>query len=125
MRIYDVLLGNDTVGSAEIREVDLYCRVQCICKLPSSQIYRILMVGTTGELLLGVCVPNGDEWILERKIPAKKLPGEELQFYIIGSGDENAIAGKLGREEVKLNISALRNMRYSALRGHRGIIKIS
>ena len=125
MRIYDVLLGNKTVGSAEIREVGLYCRVQCICKLPSSQIYRILMVGTTGELLLGVCVPNGDEWILERKIPAKNLPGEELRFYIIGAGDENAIVGKLKREEVKLNISALRNMRYSALRGHRGIIKIS
>ena len=79
---HEVLLGNRAVGKVRILHQGLYYHLTCHCQIPSDQIYLLYAVSNSTRENLGVLVPEGDGFLLDKKIPAKRLGGETLRFEV-------------------------------------------
>ena len=72
---YEVYLGNDPAGKVQIQKQGLYYRIICRCIVPKDMVYRLYAVSNQERKNLGVVIPEGDGYILERRIPVKQLSG--------------------------------------------------
>lgn len=84
---YAVMYRDEQVGKLQMQRQGLYCRMQCRCQLPGDDIYRLKMLHGEGSTHIGVLVPEGDGFLLDKKIPAKRIPSGELSFVVRGSRD--------------------------------------
>ena len=82
---YAVMYRNEQVGKLQMQRQGLYCRMQCRCQLPGDDIYRLKMVQGKDSTHIGVLVPEGDGFLLDKRIPAKRIPAGELHFVVRGS----------------------------------------
>ncbi len=78
--MYDVLYNNIPIGYAKAEKVGLYYNFLCKCKFPNNEIYRIKVSDGAKERMLGVCVPEGNYFVLKTRIPVKELQSEVLCF---------------------------------------------
>ena len=82
---YAVMYRNEQVGKLQIQKQGLYCRLQCRCQLPEDDIYRLRMLAGEDSTHIGVLVPEGDGFVLDKNIPAKRIPSGQLRFAVHGS----------------------------------------
>ena len=83
---YEVYFGREAAGKVQLLQQGLYYRVICRCIVPGNQVYRLIaLVGDKRESI-GVMVPEGDGFILDKKIPAKRLEGGRLRFLASSGG---------------------------------------
>ena len=82
---YAVMYRNEQAGKLQIQRQGLYCRLQCRCQLPGDDIYRLRMLAEEDSTHIGVLVPEGDGFVLDKKIPAKRIPSGQLRFAVHGS----------------------------------------
>ena len=82
---YAVIYRGEQVGKLQMQKQGLYCRLQCRCQLPGDDIYRLKMLTGEDSTHIGVLVPEGDGFLLDKKIPAKRIPSGELSFVVRGS----------------------------------------
>ncbi len=80
--IYDVYLGQDRVGSAQVERQGLYLRFRCRCAL-SSDVSRIQVSCGGRTESLGVLLPMGGAFGLDTRLPAKRLGEGEPEFRVI------------------------------------------
>ena len=83
---YEVYLENHIAGKVQLTKQGLYYRVLCHCSLPQNVVYRLY--GICGEMQenIGVLMPDGDGFLLDRKIPAKRLTG--CTKFLLSDGSE-------------------------------------
>lgn len=79
---YAVYMGNERVGSAAVTREGLYYRISCRCRLSGTVPCRIAVTGEK-EVDMGLCVPQGDEFGIEKRIPIKKIGEGELRFQVL------------------------------------------
>ena len=107
---YQVYDENVVVGKVQIIRQGLYYQIICRCS-PGDDMVRRLYADQDGTREnLGVLVPEGDGFLLDRKIPVKKLSGERVRFVLSTAGTKRA--GKLVPvcpEEPFLYIDRLKN----------------
>ena len=84
---YAVMYRGEQVGKLQMQKQGLYCRMQCRCQLPGDDIYRLKMLQGKESIHIGVLVPEGDGFLLDKRIPAKRIPAGELHFVVQGSGE--------------------------------------
>ena len=112
----DVTWNGKTVGTVECVREGLYCRILCQCSLPGQEIRRLY----AGNEKIGVLVPRNGQWVLETRIPTKRirkgstftLDEPEENFYPIRPGEEFAHLdklrkGNLGFVEGRMGIAVL------------------
>lgn len=119
---YKVYLRDQDVGKVQIIQQGLYFRVVCRCLLPDSQIYRLYAVSGEKQDSLGVVIPEGDGWILDKKIPAKRLNKCVDRFVL--STDRNIVCGQFAAicpEEPFLYIDRLKNLFLESENGKLGV----
>lgn len=102
----DVTFNGKTVGTVECIREGLYCRILCRCTLPGQEIRRLY----AGNEKIGVLMPQNGQWILETRIPAKRIkegsaftldePGET--FYPIRPGEEFVHLDKLRKGKLDI-----------------------
>ena len=63
-------------GNATIERQGLYTKISCSCRSPE----RILLKWSGGKRDLGVCVPMGEGYGIQTRIPTKHLGFEDLHF---------------------------------------------
>ena len=80
---YEIRRGNDVVGSATVEKQGLYYRFCCRCKISGEGIRRIVV--SCGKIRedLGICVPMGNEFGLDRKVPCKRLGTGIPEFQLL------------------------------------------
>ena len=79
---YEVYLGNAAVGKVQVLHQGLYLRIVCRCAIGSDQVYRLFAeVGDRRESI-GVVVPEGDGFCLDKKIPAKRFGADTPRFFL-------------------------------------------
>ena len=83
VREYHVYLANESVGDVQITEEGLYCSIQCCCKLQEKTIHRLILSSENYKEDLGILVPEGENFILKKKLPRKRLANEKLQFSVL------------------------------------------
>ena len=79
---YAVFLGQESVGEITIERQGLYYCFQCRCRLHSAVMCRV-MVSCGGHYEnLGVLSPDGDVFLLSKKLPVKQFPAGNPEFWI-------------------------------------------
>ena len=119
---YEVYLGNHAAGKVQILRQGLYCRVICRCRIDSDQVYRLYAVSEDSRENLGVVVPEGDGFLLDRKIPVKRLGNGKLRFVL--SCGVGGLPGKfvpISPEEPFFYIDRLKTAFLQSERGKVGI----
>lgn len=81
--MYRILCEDVAVGTVETNREGLYYQFACRCIPPDKQVYRICVSDGIIQQNLGICVPVGEHFVLNTRIPAKLLQGEDLTFYLI------------------------------------------
>ena len=82
MEHYDVMLGGGVVGDVGVAREGLYLRFSCKCKLPDSQIYRLTVRCDGKQTDLGICVPEGEWFALDRRVQSKHIGVGKLSFCV-------------------------------------------
>lgn len=80
---YDILLGQDPVGKAEVCIEGLYYRFRCRCELSGQVMYRLVVLCGGKQENLGVLIPVGDSFGLETKLAVKRLGKGKLEFRLL------------------------------------------
>lgn len=80
---YDILLGQDPVGKAEVCVEGLYYRFRCQCELSGQVMYRLVVLCGGKQENLGVLIPVGDSFGLETKLAVKRLGKGKLEFRLL------------------------------------------
>ena len=87
---YEVSFGNVPVGKVQVLREGLYYRFICRCRLTGEVVCRLAV--RCGDKLekLGVLVPSGDSFGLDKKIPVKRLGEGKMEFYL-GPNHDNVM----------------------------------
>lgn len=78
---FDVFLAERAVGQVTVEPQGLYLRFRCRCSLPRDVIYRLKVRCGGKTENLGVCVPMGDAFGVDVRVPAKHFAHGEPEFY--------------------------------------------
>lgn len=79
---YDIFLGGEKIGKAEVRQRGLYYQFRCWCDLTGHVICRIkVRCGAVVENL-GVPIPSGDAFCLIKRLPVSRFPEAKPHFFL-------------------------------------------
>lgn len=81
--IYDIHIGNDVIGQVKVSREGLYYRFHAVCQLKSGSIFQL--EGQWGEKTcrIGILIPEGNQFCLNTKIPAKQFPTSKPIFCAV------------------------------------------
>lgn len=79
---YDITYEGVPVGSAQMKRQGLYYSFSCRCRLPDAGLYRVHVIAGDRREDLGICVPMGDSFGMDKMIPAKYLGVEAVAFEL-------------------------------------------
>ena len=79
---WNVYYEDRLAGSCELVRQGLYYKILCRCDRVTDGICRLTLRCGDSAVDLGVLVPVGDGYGLERWVPVKHLPEGELRFCI-------------------------------------------
>ncbi len=72
---YEILMGNESVGEAEVTHRGLYLQISCRCHLSGEVLCKVMVTCGETRKNLGTLVPEGGGFCLSTKIPAKYFSG--------------------------------------------------
>jgi len=81
--MYDVFLGSQAVGTAQVRKEGLYYKISCRCSLSGETVCKIIVTCNDLKADLGVCVPTDGCFGLDTKLPVKQLGEGSFSFSIV------------------------------------------
>ena len=79
---YPVTFKNREVGIAVVEKEGLYNHIRIDCKLPSGSVERAFAYAGENKIPLGICMPRGDRFCVDKRIATSKFPAGDLQFII-------------------------------------------
>lgn len=79
---YCVYAGKQAVGKVQVLRQGLYYRIICRCNITGSAVNRLWVSCGGKQENLGVLVPVGDGFGLDRKFPVKRLGEGEMTFSL-------------------------------------------
>ena len=80
---YEVCLGKEPAGKVRVTREGLYYRFRCRCRLSGDVVCRLAVRCADREENLGVLVPEGDGFSLDRHLPVKNLGEGEMSFFLM------------------------------------------
>ncbi len=84
--MFDVLLGGQSVGQAQVEKQGMYYRIHCRCRLSGEVAYKVQMEGKDNTHDLGLLVPENGAFCLTTRIPIKQAGDGQLRFTAIPRG---------------------------------------
>lgn len=79
---YEVCYGDAVCGKVQLLRQGLYFRVICRCRYPGNQVLRLYALRDRNREMIGVVIPEGDGYVLDKKIPAKRLGSGTVRFLL-------------------------------------------
>ena len=79
---YEVRMGNRSVGTVTVEKQGLYYRFSCRCALSGKVIHRLWLCCGGKETDLGLCVPVGDGFGTEKRLPVRQCGEGEPSFLL-------------------------------------------
>ena len=117
--IYEIRLGDRPVGTAAVTREGLYYRFQCRCRLETDSVCKV----EAGDVRLGVLVPEGEEFVLNTRLPIKRFPEKLADFRI--RSDRPVLQGRfipIKPEEPFAYIERLKDAYLTRQEGQVGIV---
>ena len=74
--------GDRIVGSATLRPWGLYYEVCCQCEKIEQDLVELIGQGVAFQENFGLLLPAGEKLHLKTQIPAKRIPTEDIHFFL-------------------------------------------
>lgn len=71
---YEITYDTVPVGTVRVEKQGLYFLFSCRCRLPDEGLYRIHGCYGNDHVDLGICVPMGQQFGMDKKIPSRQIP---------------------------------------------------
>lgn len=81
--MYDIFLGTQSIGKAQVIKEGLYYRISCRCRLSGEVVYKVEASCGDKTEDLGVLVPQSGAFVLTARLPMKRLGEGQLQFKAV------------------------------------------
>lgn len=88
--IYDIFRAGEKIGKAQVRREGLYYRFRCSCALTGEVIYRLTATCGGKTENLGIPIPDGDSFRLEKKLPVSRFSQGELVIQAVPGNPDRA-----------------------------------
>ncbi len=85
---YPVFFGHENVGKVQVLRQGLYYRFRCRCRMTGDVVCRLTVVCGDKRENLGVVVPDGDGFSLDKKYPVKHVGEGEMAFFLVPRHDQ-------------------------------------
>ncbi|MDD6201006.1 MAG: hypothetical protein PUB93_07045 [Firmicutes bacterium] len=121
--VYQVLLGGQSVGKMRVERQGLYYRFSCRCEFSGEVIYKLEVTCGGRTESLGIPVPEGGAFVLNTKLPAKRIGDGVPQFRAVPR--HGVLTGRfvpLSPEEPFAYLSRLQNAFLEIRDGRPGIV---
>jgi len=79
---YEIRLGAEPVGEAVVEKQGLYYRFSCRCRVNGATMQRVMVACGEKKVDLGICVPMGDLFGVDKKVPCKQLGEGKPEFFL-------------------------------------------
>lgn len=120
---YPILLGQETIGQANVTREGLYYRFDCRCSFTGESMFRLHASCGGKEAVLGLPVPEGESLVLRTKVPAKRLGQGNLSIRAVGKHRlEQGEFIPLSPQEPFAYIAQLKNAYLAKKEGTTGIL---
>ena len=86
-KYFSVTWGNKDTGKVLVLRQGLYYRFQCRCALDGDGIYRLMLRCGTHIENLGVLIPQDGSFLLDTKIPVKRVGEGDMSFSLVSQRD--------------------------------------
>ena len=80
---YQIFRGVEPVGTVQVEKQGLYYQFSCRCTLRGATMQRIMVACGERKVDLGICVPMGDVFGIDRRVPCKQLGEGKPEFFLI------------------------------------------
>ena len=80
---YGITLGGQEIGKASLQRQGLYYAISCRCRLSGEVVYKVTVGCGEHTESLGILVPEGGAFVLNTRIPIKRLGEGELHFQAV------------------------------------------
>jgi hypothetical protein len=120
---YPICLGGEEVGRSTVEREGLYYGIRCRLKLTGKVLCKILVSCGGREADLGIPVPEGSWFLLEKRIPVKRLGEGTMEFRVVPRHKD--LWGRfipLSPEEPFRYLARLRDARFEVRNGISGIV---
>ena len=121
--MYDVMLGGQSIGKAQlVKEGGFWC-VHCKCRLSGEVPYQVRLICGEMQRSLGLLVPENGAFVLTARIPVKVI-GDQTPRFVAEPRRPN-LQGKfvpICAEEPFAYISRLEHAFLAVMDGKQGII---
>ena len=121
--MYDVYLGDKSVGNALVERQGLYYRIRVRCDMNGEGMFQVFLHCGNHRENLGVLVPVDDRFGLETRIPAKRIGEGDPVFRVMPR--HGRISGKyipISPEEPFRYLSRLKDSYLERRNGSIGIV---
>ena len=78
------------MGKVLVERQGLYYRFSCRCRLEGDIIYRLTVTCGSVRENLGILVPKDGSFVLQTKLPVKRIGAGELSFSLVPRNDDFA-----------------------------------
>lgn len=79
---YEVRMGDRSVGTVTVEKEGLYYRFSCRCVLSGEVMCRLWLHCSGKDTDLGLCVPMGDGFGTDKRLPVKQC-GEGMPVFLL------------------------------------------
>ena len=120
---YAVTVKGTPVGKVLVQKQGLYYHFSCRCQLKGDTIYRLVVTSGSTSVNLGVVIPVDNGFVLNTKLPIKKIGEGEMIFTLRTKQDESLDAFiPIKPEEPFAYISRLKDSFLTLQDGQAGIL---
>ena len=89
-RYFSVTARGKHAGKVLLRQQGLYYHVQCRCDLTGNSIYRLVVTCGTVRESLGILVPKEGSFVLDTKLPVKRIGTGDMSFSLVPKQESDA-----------------------------------
>ncbi len=97
--MYEIMFHGEPIGCVEVKREGLYFRFVCSCSPPRKGIHRIHVSDGTTARDLGICVPDGEKFVLNTRIPGKYFKTDTFSFHLTDGRVSNDISLPIKSDE--------------------------
>ena len=109
---FDIFRGGEKIGKAQVKQEGLYYRFRCVCALTGEVIYRLTVTCGDQTENLGILIPDGDVFRLEKKLPVSRFAGGEAVIRAVpGNPNKLGLFAPVRPDEPFAYLSRLKNAR--------------
>lgn len=87
VKVYSIYYGHNLVGQARFARQGLYYHIYCDIKRVDNNLYRVYVQCGNDHVDLGICVPEGNRFVINKRIAIKSLNEEPECFHLIADAD--------------------------------------